>query len=212
MRVLFRKPSLNAVVVGCVLLLITGCQKATVPVADADASPAGLAADTESVSIVPGQSPTTEQKDAMLAAKDALFQRLSGRLMEAMGQQGPAQAIAVCQQEANEIAADVGKDAGLKIGRAGVRLRNPKNQPPEWAKSLTEERVDTPTFVMLNNGNAAALLPIKLQGQCLMCHGSSDQIAPIIQDQLARLYPDDQATGFREGELRGWFHIEMPSS
>jgi hypothetical protein len=35
------------------------------------------------------------------------------------------------------------------------------------------------------------------------------QIAPVIAEQLAKLYPDDQATGFLEGELRGWFWVEM---
>jgi len=164
-----------------------------------------------SLVIVSGLQPTEEQQQAMLAAKEALFQKLAGRLMQAMGEQGPAAAIAVCQKEASKIATEVGDEAGLRIGRTGVRLRNQDNQPPSWAKTLTDKRVDTPTFAKLSNGDAAALLPIKLQGQCLMCHGPKEQIAPIISDQLANLYPDDQATGFQEGELRGWFWIQKPS-
>jgi len=76
---------------------------------------------------------------------------------------------------------------------------------------LTQGDVDTPEFVSLSNGHAAALLPIQLQAQCLMCHGPKDQIAPAITQQLTMLYPNDQATGFQEGELRGWFWIERPS-
>lgn len=161
--------------------------------------------------IVDGQGPSDDQKQAMLAAKDALFQKLSGRLMQAMSKQGPAAAIEVCQKEASKIAAEVSDAAGLRIGRTGVRLRNQTNVPPEWAKPLTEQRVDTPTFVTLSNGDAAALLPIKLKGQCTMCHGPEEQIAPVISDQLAKLYPDDRATGFKEGDLRGWFWVEKPS-
>jgi len=189
--------------VGFALLMNAGCQKASAPVAKDAAG-----TETSMVSIVEGETPADEQKQAMLAAKDALFQKLSGRLMEAMGTQGPAAAIAVCQKEAVQIAADVGDSHGLKIGRTGVRLRNVNNQPPSWAKAMTDAKVDTPQFVSLTNGNAAALLPIKLQAQCLMCHGPGEQIAPVIQDQLVKLYPSDQATGFQEGELRGWFWIE----
>jgi hypothetical protein len=161
--------------------------------------------------IVQGSQPTQPQKDAMLSAKEALFTKLSGRLVEALGSTGPASAITICQKEAPKIAAEVGEEHGLKIGRTGVRLRNQDNTPPKWAEALVAAKTDTPTFVTLSNGHAAALLPIKLQGQCLMCHGPQDQIAPVIQEQLTKLYPNDAATGFSEGELRGWFWIDLPN-
>lgn len=161
--------------------------------------------------IVEGQSPSEASKQKMLAAKDALFTKLSGRLVEAMSSQGPAAAITVCRQEAPAIAEEVSAEHGLQIGRTGVRLRNPANVAPSWAEKLVQDKTDTPTFVTLDNGHAAALLPIKLQGQCLMCHGPKQGIAPIIQEQLSRLYPNDQATGFEEGELRGWFWIDLPN-
>jgi hypothetical protein len=192
-------------VAGMLLLMNAGCQRSSPPVTG-DASDLNASA----VSIAEGETPSEEQKQAMNKAKDALFQKLSGRLMEAMGSQGPAGAIAVCQKEANQIATEVGDQHGVKIGRTGVRLRNANNLPPSWAKSMTEAKVNTPQFVSLTNGHAAALLPIRLQSQCLMCHGPTEQIAPVISDQLAKLYPNDQATGFREGELRGWFWVETP--
>lgn len=168
-------------------------------------------ADEDAVVVVAGEEPTAEQKEKMLAAKDALFQKLSGRLMESMSSEGPVAAIAVCQTEAPQIAKAISEEQGVSMGRAGVRLRNPNNQPPAWAASLVKAKTDTPTFVKLSNDHAAALLPIKLQAQCLMCHGPSDQILPDVQSQLAKLYPADQATGFQEGELRGWFWVELPN-
>lgn len=199
-----KTPCYSVLFCALVSLVVTGCQKPTAPLAN----PTPV---TSPISIVEGETPSDEQKQSMLAAKDALFTTLSGRLMEAMQQQGPVGAIVVCQKEAPQMAANVGESHGLRIGRTGVRLRNSNNQPPTWAKSLTESQVDTPQFVKLSSGGAAALLPIKLQGQCLMCHGPQEQIASAVQDQLAKLYPDDRATGFREGELRGWFWIEMPA-
>ena len=172
----------------------------------------GPETESTAATLVEGKSPSEASKEMMLAAKDALFTKLSGRLKETMTSQGPGAAIAVCQKEAPAIAKAVSKEQGLQIGRTGVRLRNPGNVAPAWADELVREKIDTPTFVTLDNGHAAALLPIKLQAQCLMCHGPKEQIAPVIQEQLTKLYPGDQATGFKEGELRGWFWIELPRS
>ncbi|QDT04797.1 hypothetical protein K227x_31940 [Rubripirellula lacrimiformis] len=204
-RTVIRSPLPLACVLTTIALM--GCGQKDISVSEPNTQDT---ADTTAV--VAGELPSEEDQQSMLAAKDALFQKLSGRLMQAMGQQGPAAAIQVCQKEASQMAAEVGQATGMRIGRTGVRLRNPQNQPPAWAKPLTEQRIDTATFVKLDNGDSAALLPIKLQSQCLMCHGPEDQIAPIISDQLAKLYPADKATGFREGELRGWFWVQMPSS
>ena len=193
----------------CVLSILVGCY--TDRESGSNGSVEKQSKDTEvDVSIVSDTEPTNAQKEQMLAAKEELFSKLSARLQTAIGGNGPAAAIAVCQSEALQIAADVSAQYGLKIGRAGVRLRNPKNAPPQWARSLTQAMTATPTFVTLSNNHVAALLPIKLQGQCLMCHGPAETIAPIIQNQLTRLYPRDEATGFHEGELRGWFWVEMP--
>ena len=192
--------------IGGLACVISGCSSSDNAAALVD-SPK-----TSSVSIVEGDQPTQVQKDRMLEAKEVLYTQLSARLMEVMVSDGPAAAISVCQQEAPKIASDVSVAQGLTIGRSGVRLRNSKNMPPPWATALVEAKTESPTFAKLSNGNAAALLPIKLQSQCLMCHGPKDQIAPMIQDQLAKLYPNDEATGFEEGELRGWFWIELPGS
>jgi len=165
----------------------------------------------EGIVILADQRPTEAQIQAMVAAKDALFTTLSGRLMEAMGG-GPANAIAVCQREAGALAEEVGRAHNVKIGRTGVRLRNQRNQAPAWAGEWIEQGVAEPQFAVLSNQQAAALLPIKLQPQCVMCHGPADQILPEVKSALVDRYPQDQATGFEIGELRGWFWIELPLS
>ena len=192
-------------VLGCVLFAAGCSSKASIETQ----KPATKSA---KATIVQGKSPSEASQEKMLAAKDALFTKLSGRLMEAMTSQGPAAAIAVCQKEAPAIAKAVSDEQGLQIGRTGVRLRNPGNVAPSWAEDLVRDKIDTPTFVTLDNGHSAALLPIKLQSQCLLCHGPKAEIAPVIQEQLTKLYPNDQATGFKEGELRGWFWIDLPNN
>ena len=43
--------------------------------------------------------------------------------------------------------------------------------------------------------------------QCVLCHG--ENIAPDLRETIQRLYPEDQATGFAPGELRGAFSVRV---
>lgn len=150
-------------------------------------------------------------KQTAIDAKDALFARLSGRLTEVISQDGSAAAIEVCSREAATIAAEVAKQHGVSIGRTSFQLRNPKNTAPAWAKTFIKQRVSEPQFVPLPHGATGALLPIRLKGKCLACHGPADEIAADVRANLKKLYPKDQATGFKEGDLRGWFWVEAPA-
>ncbi len=42
---------------------------------------------------------------------------------------------------------------------------------------------------------------------CLQCHGMEEDLAPDVIEQLTKLYPDDTATGFSQGDLRGAFVV-----
>lgn len=151
-------------------------------------------------------------KTKAIAAKEELFKQLSGRLMEVMKSEGPAAAIEVCSKEAFQFAENVGDQHDVKIGRTSLKLRNSKNFPPSWAKSLTSENATEPQFVSVNDDTVGALLPIKLQQKCLTCHGPKDSLSSEVKDQLSKHYPDDHATGYQEGDLRGWFWVEIPKT
>lgn len=150
-------------------------------------------------------------KEKAVAAKEALFKKLSGRLMAAVSESGPAGAIEVCSSEASQLTEQVGKEQGVRIGRSSLKLRNPNNTPPAWTKGHMDITRTKPQFLPLEGGAVGAILPILLQPQCLACHGPQEQLAEGVADKLAKLYPDDQATGFTEGDLRGWFWVEVPA-
>lgn len=152
----------------------------------------------------------TVQHEKALAARDAMFTSLKGRLMEVIGSEGPATAIPVCSKEAPQIADLVSQEHGLKIGRTSFRLRNTDNAPPTWATQLVADRVAEPTC-LTQEGKLAALLPIRIQVPCLICHGSEDTIPPSVKDALSEHYPKDQSTGFQVGDLWGWFYVEVPA-
>lgn len=158
------------------------------------------------------EQPVSEQsrEEKAITAKDELFKRLSGRLAEVMQSDGPIAAIEVCSREASEIAKTVGDEHGVTIGRTALKLRNSANAPPDWVQPLIIKPKDEPQFIELANGHTGALLPIKLKAKCVTCHGPADEIADEVKTQIAKLYPTDSATGYKEGDLRGWFWVDVP--
>ncbi|WP_261343222.1 cytochrome c peroxidase [Gimesia maris] len=183
---------------GC-LTVFAGCQQSQRPETNSDTT-------TDTSTVIP-----THVQAKALAARDALFTRLSGRLSEVIQAKGPVAAIEVCSREAAEIAKSVSEEQGVRIGRTAIKLRNPKNAPLDWVQPLVDQRTTEPRFVALPNGESGALLPIKLKSKCLICHGTSDTIPAVVKTKLAELYPHDQATGFRQGDLRGWFWVVVPA-
>ena len=152
------------------------------------------------------------QRDRALAARKALFEDLFRTLSEEIGKGGPASAIDVCKERAPAIAEAASKAHGVRIGRTSFRLRNPKNAGPAWVAALTVDRPETSRFAAGPRGELGAVLPIKVQTACLQCHGTEDAVPEEVRRRLREAYPDDQATGFRDGDLRGWFWVEVPGS
>lgn len=150
------------------------------------------------------------QRDYGLASRDALAAALLDKLTRVIMSSGPETAIAVCRDEAPKLAEKIGQERQVRIGRTSFRLRNPQNLPPAWAAEWIESRAEEPRFAKSDQGDLAILAPIRLKRECLMCHGAADQLAPAVVERLSSLYPQDQATGFAEGDLRGWFWIEVP--
>jgi hypothetical protein len=133
--------------------------------------------------------------------------------MAAMAQGGAAAAVDVCATEAAGIARDQSAASGVRMGRTSDRLRNPGNAPPAWAR----------TFVLLSSGEKAkdvaplavdlgvevgVLLPIAVRPACLGCHGPAAGIAPKVKETLTARYPRDQATGYADGDFRGFLWVE----
>jgi len=198
---------LPAFLILAAMSVIAGCRDrgdATTTAPRESAAATDTVADKQSV-------PASDKRKAVAAkAKEALFAELSGRLMEVLQSQGPADAIDVCSQEANQIASAVGQQHGVEIGRTSFKLRNPANAPRDWVQPFVDKRIDTAQHVQLDSGKLGALFPIRLDVKCLMCHGQPDDILDEVKPELAKRYPDDAATGFKAGDLRGWFWVEVP--
>ncbi len=121
----------------------------------------------------------------------------------------------VCATEARKIGADAAAASGVRLGRTSDRLRNPENVPPTWARvplrlaAGEKAAVVAPLAVDLGP-RIGVLMPIGVRSGCLSCHGPKGAIAPPVAEVLARRYPTDQATGYAEGDFRGFVWVEVP--
>ena len=137
----------------------------------------------------------------------ALRARLLTRVSEAVGQSGPAGAIAVCNVEAAGLTAEIATAQHLELGRTSFKLRNPANAPRPWAaKHVTAAQPHAAYFDL--GDRVGVLQPMPLGAVCLGCHGAT--LAPEVTAALSEKYPGDRATGFAEGDLRGYFWAEVP--
>jgi hypothetical protein len=163
----------------------------------------------------PPRAPTRAETDRARAAVKEMMTRLLGELQAVVGDTGHAAAITVCRDAAPRIAREVGAEYGLSIGRTSHRLRNPLNAPPAWAKATVDTVGDRAPgewtgmeAVSMSDGRFGMLTPIPMKPMCVICHGSAGDIPPDVRAALAEQYPEDRATDFRPGELRGFVWVE----
>jgi hypothetical protein len=104
---------------------------------------------------------------------------------------------------------------GIAAGRTSDRLRSPSNRAPKWAAETVAawaghaaREIDGFAFDL--GDRVGVLRPIAQRERCLECHGPVERLSPTVRATLADRYPVDRAIGFREGDIRGWFWVEMP--
>ena len=170
-----------------------------------------------SLTAVAGQS-NDPNVDLAKEATSAYASALKAELLQAMQSGGPLSAIEVCQVKAPAIGSEISEDKGLAVSRVSLKNRNPANQPTAWQAAVLEAfetrkqlGEDPATLswhetVSIGDGKEFRFMKaIPTGGICLQCHGQD--IAPPVAEKLAELYPEDKATGFSVGDLRGAFVV-----
>ncbi len=177
---------------------------------------------------VPGLAPADSPADPATppqwvvdarAAASELGTRLKQELRSALTESDPAGGVTICRRRAPEIADSI-SGPHLEVGRTALRVRNPANRPDDWERRVLEtfrqriEAGEDPSTLEHWQVTAVDGTPtgrwmkaIPMGPQCVLCHGG--EIAEPLAETIAELYPEDQATGFRPGELRGAFTVEM---
>jgi len=141
------------------------------------------------------------------------FDTLRKSLQGAIAQGNFEGAIAFCREQANPVTATYADS--FKIRRTALRVRNPDNRPDSLelavliAMGNEMQAARQPGVKVVRTSNEIHFFkPILLQAMCLNCHGTpGQQIADRTLTRIAELYPADQAVNFKEGDLRGAWHI-----
>ncbi len=146
------------------------------------------------------------------------FGNLKGELEKAMQAGGPTQAILTCKGRAPIIADESSKKSGWDVGRTSLKLRSPANAPDPWERQVLEQfaarkakgedlaNMDYSEVVTENGKKTFRYMKaIPVQDLCITCHGTN--LKPDVVASLKKLYPTDQATGYKVGDLRGAFSL-----
>jgi len=154
-------------------------------------------------------------------AVKALGGELKSILQASMKASGPIDSISVCNIEAPKISNKISAAKELFVARTSLKYRNQENKPDEWEKSVLEqfeqrkvkgEDVKTMEFSELTEHEGKKVFrymkAIPTAEVCLKCHGSN--VAQPITSKINSLYPDDKATGFKMGDIRGAFSVIQP--
>ncbi|WP_336508016.1 DUF3365 domain-containing protein [Stutzerimonas stutzeri] len=140
-------------------------------------------------------------------------QQLMGTVKAAMSEGGPQDAVQACQLLAPRITNQHSSGA-WQVGRTALRVRNPDNAADAWERAVLEqfeqraaagERLDTMWQAEQVGSEWRLMKAIPTAKACLACHGK--EIDPPLAALIDQKYPQDQATGFSAGELRGAFTL-----
>lgn len=129
-------------------------------------------------------------------------------LQNAIAEGGPENAIEVCSVRAPEIADELAAATNWSVRRVSLKARNSELAIPDsWEREVLErfenrELASTPmTQSAVVDGEYRYMQAQLAMPLCLSCHGQN--LSPEVSDALRQHYPNDLATGYREGDVRG---------
>ncbi len=143
------------------------------------------------------------------------FDTLRNTLLNTISQKGIPGAIHFCNTEALSLTAAY-SNKEIKIRRATDKYRNPANKADSMEQRLLdyfqqqrkEQKEMAAVLEQDKQGRKHYFKPIIMQGMCLNCHGKKDEsIMPETWEAIRKFYPADLAINYKEGDLRGLWHI-----
>jgi hypothetical protein len=143
---------------------------------------------------------------------------LKPQLKQAMSEGGPTRAIAVCADVAPAIADSLSAESGWIVKRVSLNPRNASRAVPDsWERSVLLEfnrrqaAGENPPDISFGEVVGGQYRYMQAQGVeplCLLCHGKG--LADDAQEALRQYYPDDMATGYSLGQVRGAISLAKP--
>jgi mono/diheme cytochrome c family protein len=153
-----------------------------------------------------------------ISRADLLIAEMQGAVLRELSpafQRATPETLSFCHLDATALKDRVAGHERVAMGRTSDRLRNPANAPRPWAAALVRVHAAAKPsaiegFAVDLGDRLGVLRPIVEQPACATCHGPETKIAPAVLTAIRNRYPADRAVGFKDGDLRGWFWVELP--
>ena len=162
------------------------------------------------------------KKEKILAKNTikSLTSRLKKQMKKAMKKGGPANAVEFCSSKASEIVTNFNNSLknGVSIKRVTTNPRNEKHKANEnetkilnTLQTLKDNKIVLPKMLIQNIDitHTRVIKPIMIKPVCLVCHGTSDTLDQNASKVIQEKYPNDKATDYKVGDLRGAFIIDI---
>jgi hypothetical protein len=159
------------------------------------------------------------QKAELELEARSIIQKFAGTLKPllkgAIRSGGLDHAITICANQAPIIAQQLSRETGWTIKRVSLKPRNNKNaiaDPFEQKilRQFNQRQIngELPESIIYSEIVGNRFRYMKAQGVedvCLHCHG--ENLNADVAGALKRHYPDDTATGYSKGQIRGAFSL-----
>ena len=140
---------------------------------------------------------------------------LKPKLKGAIQAGGLDHAVKICSTEAPEIANNLSSQTGWSIRRVSLRPRNKSNATPDAFErkilnkfnhlQIKGEPSSSLEYSEIVDNKFRYMKAQAVEGVCLGCHGNS--ISSDVKKLINEYYPEDIATGYSLGEIRGAFSL-----
>ena len=161
-------------------------------------------------------------KKEAIAAAGSYMKDLKGILVAEIQKNGAESAVGVCSDTAQKFTRQYSAQKGMEIRRVSFMNRNEVNIPDQseimWLKEFENMmrdgsfNKDTALFRVEKSGRDRMLhlvKPILLAEECVVCHGTEEQIPEGIKKIITEKYPNDKAKNFKPGDLRGAISVKI---
>lgn len=142
-----------------------------------------------------------------------------GKISEKYAEGGYEAAAKFCSMNAYPLTDSLAKEYKVFLKRVSKKYRNPKNAPSNLEQQVLEayeyslEQGDElgANVQFIRPGDTILYnKPIRIPSElCLNCHGGPKQISDEVQAILNSDYPNDKATGYQVGDLRGMWSLKF---
>jgi hypothetical protein len=148
----------------------------------------------------------------------ATFAALSGELQAAMAEGGVPNAVEYCNLAAYPLVDSLSKVHQADIRRTSLKVRNPQNAPTAaektalefYAQAMGAGQALRPQVQRSDDGTVVFYAPIQINAFCLQCHGKvGETLRTEDYAVIQKMYPEDRAVGYAEGDLRGIWSIRF---